>query len=112
MRPPPSAAPRPFRKPSPPRSEGEAIMAINPDAKIEITAFRWVPEFAQGVVRDLRARWALEEAGLDYRVRLLDQQRPPEYLKEQPFDQVPVFNDGEVRIFESGAIAQYVGEQS
>src|SRR3954471_12292812 len=87
-------------------------MPINPDAEIEITAFRWVPEFAQGVVRDLRARWALEEAGLDYRVRLLDQQRPPEYLLEQPFDQVPCFNDGIVKIFETGAIAQYIGEQS
>src|SRR4051812_36730463 len=87
-------------------------MPINPDAETEITAFRWVPEFAQGVVRDLRARWALEEAGLDYRVRLLDQQRPPEYLKEQPFDQVPCFSNGEVKIFESGAIVQYVGEKS
>ena len=87
-------------------------MAVNPDAPIEITAFRWVPEFAQGVVRDLRARWALEEAGLDYRVRLLDQQRPPEYLKEQPFDQVPCFSDGKVQIFETGAIVQYIGEQS
>lgn len=86
-------------------------MAVNPDASIEITAFRWVPEFAQGVVRDLRPRWALEEAGLDYRVRLLDQQRPPEYLLEQPFDQVPVFRDGEVHIFESGAIVQYIGEK-
>ena len=73
-------------------------MPINPNAAIEITAFRWVPEFAQGVVRDLRARWALEEAGLDYRVRLLDQQRPPEYLKEQPFDQVPILRDGKVQI--------------
>lgn len=87
-------------------------MPVNPNAKIEITAFRWVPDFAQGVVRDLRARWALEEAGLDYRVRLLDQQRPPEYLLEQPFDQVPVYSDGEIRIFESGAIVQYVGEKS
>ena len=87
-------------------------MPINPNAEIEITAFRWVPEFAQGVVRDLRARWALEEAGLDYRVRLLDQQRPPEYLKEQPFDQVPCFSDGQVRIFETGAIVQYVGEKT
>lgn len=87
-------------------------MPINPNASIEITAFRWVPEFAQGVVRDLRARWALEEAGLDYRVRLLDQQRPPEYLLEQPFDQVPILNDGSVSIFETGAIAQYVGEKS
>ena len=87
-------------------------MPLNPNASIEITAFQWVPEFAQGVVRDLRARWALEEAGLDYRVRLLTQPRPPEYLKEQPFDQVPCFNDVKVRIFESGAIVQYIGEQS
>ena len=55
-------------------------MPVNPNAAIEITAFRWVPEFAQGVVRDLRVRWALEEVGLDYRVRLLGQERPPEYL--------------------------------
>ncbi len=87
-------------------------MPLNPNASIEITAFRWVPEFAQGIVRDLRARWALEEAGLDYRVRLLDQQRPLDYLKEQPFDQVPCFNDGTVRIFETGAIVQYIGEKT
>jgi glutathione S-transferase len=87
-------------------------MPINPNAAIEISAFRWVPEFAQGVVRDLRPRWALEEIGLDYRVRLLDQQRPAEYLQDQPFDQVPCFNDGQVRIFETGAIVQYLGEQS
>lgn len=87
-------------------------MPLNPNAAIEITAFRWVPEFAQGVVRDLRARWALEEAGLDYRVRLLDQQRPPEYLREQPFDQVPILREGAVQIFESGAIVQYLGDRS
>lgn len=87
-------------------------MPINPNSDIEITAFRWVPEFAQGVVRDLRVRWALEEAGLDYRVRLLGAPRPPEYVREQPFDQVPIFNDGKVSIFESGAIVQYIGEKS
>ena len=87
-------------------------MPINPNAQIEITAFAWVPEFPQGVVRDLRARWALEEAGFDYRVRLLSQERPADYLKEHPFDQVPCFNDGTVRIFESGAIVQYIGEKS
>lgn len=87
-------------------------MPVNPDASIEITAFQWVPDFAQGLVRDLRARWALEEAGLDYKVRLLGQERPTDYLLEQPFDQVPCFNDGTVRIFESGAIVQYLGEQS
>lgn len=86
-------------------------MPLNDNAKIEITAFGWVPDFAKGVVRDLRVRWALEEAGLDYWVRLLGQQRPVEYLLEQPFDQVPCFSDGEVRIFETGAILQYLGEK-
>ena len=87
-------------------------MPLNSNAQIEITAFQWVPEFVQGFVRDLRARWALEEAGLDYRVRLLGQERPLEYLKDQPFDQVPCFSDGEVKIFETGAIVQYIGEKS
>lgn len=88
-------------------------MPINPDSNIEITAFEWVPDFAQGLVRDLRVRWALEEAGLDYRVRLLDVQRKPvDYVKEQPFEQVPCFTDGTVRIFESGAIVQYIGEKT
>jgi len=87
-------------------------MPLNPNAAIEITAFRWVPEFAQGLVRDLRVRWALEEAGVDYKVRLVGQERPPEYLLEQPFDQVPCFTDGTVKIFETGAIVQYIGEQS
>jgi glutathione S-transferase len=87
-------------------------MPINPNSQIEISAFRWVPEFAQGLVRDLRVRWALEEAGLDYRVRLLGPQRPIDYLKDQPFDQVPCFDDGIVRIFETGAIVQYIGEKS
>lgn len=88
-------------------------MPLNPNAPIEITAYHWVPEFAHGLVRDLRARWALEEAGLDYRVRLLDvRSKPADYVKEQPFEQVPCFNDGRVKIFESGAIVQYIGEQS
>jgi glutathione S-transferase len=87
-------------------------MPINPNAEIEITAFRWVPEFAQGVVRDLRPRWALEEAGLDYRVRLIGDPRPDNYVREQPFEQVPVLRDSQVQIFESGAIVQYIGEKS
>jgi glutathione S-transferase len=88
-------------------------MPLNPNAQIEITAFEWVPDLAKGLVRDLRVRWALEEAGLDYRVRLLNvQQKPIDYVKEQPFEQVPCFSDGKVKIFESGAIVQYVGEKS
>ena len=87
-------------------------MPMDPNSPIEITAFEWVPEFAHGLVRDLRVRWALEEAGLDYRVRLVGQNRPADYLKQHPFDQVPYFNDGTVHIFETGAIVQYIGEKS
>lgn len=81
---------------------------------ITISALRRVPPFAQGVVRDLRARWALEEAGLPHRVELLslEQIKEADYLERQPFGQVPVLEDGEVRLFESGAIALYVAEQS
>jgi glutathione S-transferase len=87
-------------------------MPIDPNAAIEITAFRWVPEGAQGLVKDLRVRWALEEAGLDYRVRLIGGERPPGYDQEQPFNQVPCFRDGSVQIFESGAILQYIASGS
>jgi glutathione S-transferase len=87
-------------------------MPINPNAEIEFTAFKWVPPFAQGLVRDLRVRWGLEEAGLDYRVRLLGSPRPDDYIQEQPFDQVPAYRDKDVQIFESGAIVQYIGEKS
>jgi glutathione S-transferase len=86
-------------------------MPVDANAPIEITAFRWVPDFAAGLVRDLRVRWALEEAGLSYRVRLLGQEKPPEYVREQPFEQVPTFRDGTVQIFETGAIVQYIGEK-
>ena len=81
-------------------------MPVDPDATIEITAFRWVPDFAAGLVRDLRIRWALEEIGRPYRVRLLDatNPRPAEYLLEQPFGQVPSYRDDQVQLFESGAI--------
>jgi glutathione S-transferase len=87
-------------------------MAIDPDADIEVTAFKWVPPGAQGMVKDLRVRWALGEAGLDYRLRLIGLDRPEGYRADQPFDQVPCFSDGTVRIFESGAILQYIGEKS
>ena len=70
---------------------------------IQFTAFRWVPPFAQGWVRDLRIRWALEEAGLPYEVVLIDSS-VENYRDWQPFGQVPAYRDGEVEMFESGAI--------
>jgi len=80
---------------------------------ITISAFRWVPEFARGQVRDLRVRWALEEAGLPYRTRLLEQgdQDQPDYRRLQPFGQVPIFEEDGLVLFESGAIVLHIGER-
>jgi len=87
-------------------------MPVDPNSEIEVTALKWAPESVHGLVKDLRIRWALEEAGLDYRVRLVGADKPDGYLKDQPFNQVPCFRDSAVRIFESGAIVQYIGETS
>jgi glutathione S-transferase len=82
-------------------------------ARPVVTAFEWVPEFARGLVRDLRVRWALEETGRPYDSELLNARapRPEEYLARQPFDQVPAFRDGALNLFETGAILLYLGEQ-
>ena len=81
---------------------------------ITISAFRWVPELARGQVRDLRVRWALEEAGLPYRARLLEQgdQDKDDYRALQPFGQVPIFEENGLTLFETGAIVQHIGERS
>jgi glutathione S-transferase len=81
---------------------------------ITISAFKWVPDFAKGQVRDLRVRWALEEAGLPYRTRLLMQgeQDLPQYRALQPFGQVPILEEDGLVLFESGAIVLHVGERS
>ena len=81
---------------------------------ITISAFKWVPDFAQGLVRDLRARWALEEAGLPYKTRLLEMgdQDKPDYRALQPFGQVPILEEDGLVLFESGAIVLHIGERS
>jgi glutathione S-transferase len=81
---------------------------------ITISAFKWVPDFAQGQVRDLRVRWALEEAGLPYRTRLLGMgdQDKADYRALQPFGQVPVLEEDGFVLFESGAIVLHIGERS
>jgi glutathione S-transferase len=72
---------------------------------IQVSAFKWVPDFAQGFVRDLRVRWALEEAGVPYEADLIDvMDKGAAYSAWQPFAQVPAYRDGEVEMFESGAI--------
>ena len=81
---------------------------------ITISAFKWVPDFAHGQVRDLRPRWALEEAGLPYKTRLLEQgdQDKPDYRALQPFGQVPILEEDGLVLFESGAIVLHIGERS
>lgn len=81
---------------------------------ITVTAFKWVPPFARGLVRDLRVRWALEEAGLSYRERLIDadDQASAGYRALQPFGQVPVFEEDDFALFESGSIVLHIGERS
>ena len=81
---------------------------------ITVTAYNWVPDLAKGLVRDLRVRWALEEAGLPYQVRLITQEEKltPSYRALQPFCQVPSYRDDEVVLFESGAIVLHVARAS
>lgn len=73
---------------------------------IKVSAFKWVPPFAQGSVRDLRVRWALEEVGIGYEERLLGQgdQVNEKARGLQPFGQVPVYQEDGLTLFESGAI--------
>ena len=80
----------------------------------EVTAYNWVPDFAQGFVRDLRVRWALEEAGIGYSEHLitLEENKSPGHLRRQPFAQVPAYRDGPVDMFESGAIVLRIAEGS
>ncbi|MGL6162210.1 glutathione S-transferase family protein [Microbulbifer sp.] len=78
-----------------------------------LTTFDWVPEMPRGYVRDIRVRWALEEAGLSYRVNSVPfRARGPEHFSHQPFGQVPWLTHGDTSIFESGAILLYLGERS
>src|SRR5665213_1455837 len=82
--------------------------------KIKVSAFRWVPSFAQGLVRDLRVRWALEEAGVAYEARLIgrEDQASDAYRRLQPFGQVPAYEEDGLALFESGAIVLHIAERS
>ena len=82
-------------------------------ADLTLTTFDWIPEMRRGFVRDLRVRWALEEAGLPYRVASVPfGDRKPEHFAHQPFGQVPWLTDGYLSIFESGAILLHLGQLS
>jgi len=78
----------------------------------EITAYRSVPDFAHGRIKDIRVRWALDEIGLPYRTRLIDgifEDKPRAYMADQPFGQVPVYKEDGVTLFESGSILIHIG---
>ena len=79
---------------------------------ITLTAFRSVPPVVQGLVRDLRVRWALEEAGIPYQERLIgaEDRATAAYRALQPFGQVPAIEEGEFKLFESGAIVLRIAE--
>ncbi len=78
-----------------------------------ITTYDWVPEPPRGYVRDIRVRWALEEAGLPYRIESVPfRNRGRTHFAHQPFGQVPWLSDGDLSIFESGAILLHLAERS
>ena len=80
---------------------------------LTVWTYDWVPEGPRGFVRDLRLRWALEEAGLPYAVRSTPfDARGPEHLKHQPFAQVPFLTDGDLSLFESGACLLHIAGKS
>lgn len=88
-------------------------MPLDRNAHTVVTALHNAPDFAHGLVRDIRIRWALEEIDRPYRTRLFDAMtpRPADYQQWHPFNQVPALDDGKVHLFESGAILLYLGEQ-
>jgi glutathione S-transferase len=89
-------------------------MPVDRDAAIEITAYKAVPPFAYGRIKDIRARWALDEIGLPYRTRLIDgifEDKPQDYMADQPFGQVPVYKEDGLTLFESGSILIHIGEK-
>jgi glutathione S-transferase len=81
---------------------------------IKLTAFRSLPPFAQGLARDFRVRWALEEARIPYEARLIgpEDQASAAYRALQPFGQIPAIEADGLTLFESGAIVLYIAERS
>lgn len=78
-----------------------------------ITAFAASPDRGRGLARDMRIRWAFEEVGLPYDVRLVSfaQMKEPAHMAIQPFGQIPTYEDGDLALFETGSIILHVAEQ-
>ena len=78
-----------------------------------ITSYTWSPDRGAGLVRDMRVRWALEEVGQAYDVRWLDwgEQKQPAHRARSPFGQVPTWEEGDLVLFESGAIVLHIAQK-
>jgi glutathione S-transferase len=78
-----------------------------------ITAFERSPDRGRGLARDMRVRWALEEVGQPYEVRLVSfrEMKEPAHRALQPFGQIPTYQEGELALFESGAIVFHIAER-
>jgi glutathione S-transferase len=78
-----------------------------------ITAFESSPDRGKGLARDMRVRWALEEVGQPYDVRLVSfkQMKQPAHLALHPFGQIPTYEEGDLALFESGAIVLHVAQR-
>jgi glutathione S-transferase len=82
-------------------------------SELIIWTLDFVPQVVSGFVRDLRLRWACEEAGLSYSVRTVPfERRETNHLAQQPFGQVPFITDGEIEIFESGGCLLHLARKS
>jgi glutathione S-transferase len=82
-------------------------------SELTVWTYDWVPEGPRGFVRDIRLRWACEEAGFGYSVRTVPfNDRGADHLARQPFSQVPFLSDGELEIFESGAGLLHLARKS
>src|SRR4026209_1044199 len=81
---------------------------------ITITAFERSPDGRKGLARDTRVRWALEEVGQPYAVRLVSfrAMKEPAHRALHPFGQIPTYEEGDLALFESGAIVLHIAEQS
>lgn len=88
-------------------------MTRDHDATVTITAFESSPDRGQGLARDMQVRWALEEAGQPYDVRLVsfDAMKAPAHVARQPFGQIPTLEEGGLTLFETGAIILHVAER-
>lgn len=80
---------------------------------ITITGFESSPDRGQGLARDMRVRWALEEVGQPYQVRLLSfaEMKEPAHLARHPFGQIPTYEEGDLTLFETGAIVFHIAQR-